>query len=110
MACRSRFCQCLDNLVTGPYQSTASSSPHFSVAIRFAIHCLDDENKTSPPLSRNLSLSIVYRDSILLLVQSGLEVALANLPGLFKPSKALLAKVCSRDQEPCRRTLEMFVA
>ena len=78
--------------------------------LRFAIPCLGDEKKTSPPLSRNLSLSIVYRDSILLLVQSGLEVALANLPGLFKPSKALLAKVCSRDQEPCRRTLEMFVS
>ena len=32
------------------------------------------------------------RDSLLLLVQSGLDVALATLPGLSKPSKALLAK------------------
>lgn len=33
------------------------------------------------------------RDSLLLLAQSGLEVALATLPGLSKPSSALLAKV-----------------
>ncbi|CAM9764962.1 unnamed protein product, partial [Ectocarpus sp. 8 AP-2014] len=40
----------------------------------------------------NVLITLKLRDSILLLVQSGLEVALANLPGLFKPSKALLAK------------------
>ena len=33
------------------------------------------------------------RDSLLLLVQSGMDVAIAALPGLSKPSKALLAKV-----------------
>lgn len=33
MSCRSRFCQCLDNLATKPCQSTTSSSPHLSVAI-----------------------------------------------------------------------------
>ncbi|CAM9362153.1 unnamed protein product, partial [Ectocarpus sp. 4 AP-2014] len=40
----------------------------------------------------NVLITLKLRDSILLLVQSGLEVALANLPGLFKPSEALLAK------------------
>lgn len=35
------------------------------------------------------------RDSLLLLAQSGLDVALAALPGLSKPSKILLAKVCA---------------
>ncbi|CAM9609456.1 unnamed protein product, partial [Scytosiphon promiscuus] len=40
----------------------------------------------------NVLITLRLRDSLVLLVQSGIDVALATLPGLSKPSNALLAK------------------
>ncbi|CAM9592560.1 unnamed protein product, partial [Sphacelaria rigidula] len=40
----------------------------------------------------NILITLKLRDSLLLLAQSGLDVAMAALPELSKPSKALLAK------------------